>query len=226
MSVEKGEFIALLGPSDSGKTTLLRCSWTLDLDRNQGRIEFFNKDTSEDNKKFLRDHLFVFQEFNLIENLFTINNVLTGLLHSSNKLLSMLYLFDKNQKLLALSALDRVGLLKNAHTRVSHLSGGQKQRVGIARAIVKKPILLLADEPVASLDPVKSIEIMSLLRNLSKELGITVICSLHQVNLALEFSDRIIGLADGKIVLNSHPGWVSKVKIQKIYSRNLNGLSF
>ena len=162
----------------------------------------------------------------MIENLSTINNVLTGLLHSSNKLLSMLYLFDKNQKLLALSALDRVGLLKKAHTRVSHLSGGQKQRVGIARAIVKKPILLLADEPVASLDPVKSIEIMSLLRNLSKELGITVICSLHQVNLALEFSDRIIGLADGKIVLNSHPDWVNKEKIQKIYSRNINGLSF
>ncbi len=228
LSVEKGEFVVLLGPSGSGKTTLLRCIvGLLDWDKNHGRIEFFNKDTSEDNKKNLRNHLgFVFQEFNLIENLSTINNVLTGLLHSSNKLLSMLYLFDKNQKLLALNALDRVGLLNKAHTRVSHLSGGQKQRVGIARAIVKKPILLLADEPVASLDPVKSIEIMSLLRNLSKELGITVICSLHQVNLALEFSDRIIGLADGKIVLNSHPDWVSKVKIQKIYSRNLNGLSF
>ena len=200
MSVEEGQFIVLLGPSGSGKTTLLRCIvGLLDLDKDHGKIEFFNKVKNEDNKKFLRDHIgVIFQDFNLIENLSSINNVLTGLLHSSNKLLSMLYLFDKNQKLLALSALDRVGLLDKAHTRVSHLSGGQKQRVGIARAIVKKPILLLADEPVASLDPIKSIEIMSLLRNLSKELGITVICSLHQVNLALKFSDRIIGLANGK----------------------------
>ena len=152
--------------------------------------------------------------------------MLTGLLYSSNKFLSFFYLFNKQQKIMALDALDRVGLLEKAHTRVSHLSGGQKQRVGIARAIVKRPILLLADEPVASLDPFKSIEIMSLLRNLSKELGITVICSLHQVNLALEFSDRIIGLANGKIVLNSHTKEVDKTQIQKIYSENLSGLLF
>lgn len=228
LSVEKGEFVVLLGPSGCGKTTLLRCiNGLVELDKNGGKIEFIGRDTYEDNKKFLRNHLgVIFQDFNLIENLSALNNVLTGLLHSSNKFLSMLYLFNKNQKLLALSVLNRVGLLEKAHTRVSNLSGGQKQRVGIARALVKKPILLLADEPVASLDPVKSIEIMSLLRNLSKEFGITVICSLHQVNLALEFSDRIIGLADGKVVLNSHPNKVSKVKIQKMYSGNLNGVSF
>ena len=136
--LKKVSLVVLLGPSGSGKTTLLRCIVDfLDLDKNHGKIEFFNKDTSEDNKKFLRDHIgVVFQEFNLIENLSSINNVLTGLLHSSNKLLSMLYLFDKNQKLLALSALDRVGLLDKAYTRVSHLSGGQTES-RYCKAIVK-----------------------------------------------------------------------------------------
>jgi len=228
LSVKKGEFVVLLGPSGSGKSTLLRCiNGLLELDKNNGKIEFCKKNTNEDNKKKLRHHLgVVFQDFNLIENLSVLNNVLTGLLYSSNKILSILYLFKRHQKIIALDALHRVGLLEKAHVRVSHLSGGQKQRVGIARAIVKKPLLLLADEPVASLDPINSIEIMSLLQNLSKELGITVICSLHQVNLALEFSDRIIGLSNGKIVLNCNTKEANRSKIEKIYSKNLNGLSF
>mgnify|MGYP000979700096 CR=1 FL=1 len=224
--VKKGEFVVLLGPSGSGKTTLIKCINGL-LEPDVGQIKFCGKEANDKSKKILRNNLgVVFQEFNLIENLSSLNNVLTGLLCYSNKFLSMMYLFKKKHKLKALESLDRVGLLQKAHTRVSNLSGGQKQRIGIARAIVKKPDLLLVDEPVASLDPIKSSEIMSLLLKLSKELGITVVCSLHQVNLALAYSDRIVGLANGKIVLNSETGKIDKSKIEEMYSGNLQGLSF
>ena len=155
----------------------------------------------------------VFQDFNLVDNLSSINNVLSGLLFSSNKLLSSLFFFDRKQKLQALECLEQVGILDKAYARVSTLSGGQKQRVGIARAIVKKPKLLLADEPVASLDPVIAYDIMSLLRDLSKRFGITVVCSLHQVDLALEFADRIVGLSEGKIMINIQITFLSNIKI-------------
>ena len=126
----------------------------------------------------------------------------------------------------ALDVLDRVGLLEKSHSRVSTLSGGQKQRVGIARAIVKKPGLLLADEPVASLDPVISRIIMKLLRNLSKEFGVTVVCSLHQVDLALEFADRIIALANGKMLVDVENMGINQSKIQDVYSGKTLGLTF
>ena len=126
----------------------------------------------------------IFQEFNLINNLSAINNVLTGLLNSESSIMSLLYLFNKEQKLEALKALDTVGLLHKAYDRADQLSGGQRQRVGIARAIIKKPILLLADEPVSSLDPKSANLILSLLSKINKELKITIICNLHQIDLA------------------------------------------
>lgn len=225
LSVKKGEFVVLLGPSGSGKTSLIRCINGLN-EPDSGQIKFFGKDINHKSKKYIRDNLgVVFQEFNLIENLSSLNNVLAGLLCYSNKFLSILYLFNEKQKLKALDSLDRVGLIEKSHTRVSNLSGGQKQRVGIARAIVKKPALLLVDEPVASLDPISSDEIMSLLFRLSKELGITVVCSLHQVNLALTYSDRIIGMANGKILLNSQTTNIDMTKVDDVYSKNLQGLS-
>lgn len=225
LSVRKGDFVVLLGPSGSGKTSLIRCINGL-LEPDSGQIKFCGKDINHKGKKYIRDNLgVVFQEFNLIENLSSLNNVLAGLLCYSNKLLSIMYLFNEKQKLKALESLDRVGLIEKSHTRVSNLSGGQKQRVGIARAIVKKPALLLVDEPVASLDPISSAEIMSLLFRLSKELGITVVCSLHQVNLALEYSDRIIGMANGKILLNSQTANIDMSKLNDVYSKNLQGLS-
>ena len=177
-------------------------------------------------EKVLRKQMgVVFQDFNLVENLSCINNVLSGLLFSSNKLLSSLF-FTKKQKLQALECLEQVGILEKAYTRVSTLSGGQKQRVGIARAIVKKPKLLLADEPVASLDPVIAHDIMTLLRKLSIKFGITVVCSLHQVDLALEFADRIVGLSDGKIVIDSKPEKIKIDEIRTMYSGKTKGLTF
>jgi phosphonate transport system ATP-binding protein len=168
----------------------------------------------------------VFQDFNLVNNLSSLNNVLTGLLDSSNKLMSMFYLFSREQKLQALGCLERVGLLDKAYARADQLSGGQKQRVGIARAIVKKPALLLADEPVASLDPMIAYTIMSLIRDIGNEIGITVICNLHQVDLALKFSDRIVGLSRGRIVLDVATQDVDDAYIRNIYRGHDRGLLF
>ena len=153
LKVNKGEFLSILGPSGSGKTTLLRSINGLE-NINSGEIFF---ESEKINKIYLPEVQkktgMIFQEFNLVNNLSAINNVLTGLLNSSSKFLSMFYLFTKEQKLQALKALETVGLLDKAYNRADELSGGQRQRVGIARAIIKKPTLLLAEEPVASLDP-------------------------------------------------------------------------
>ena len=166
----------------------------------------------------------IFQEFNLVNNLSAINNVLTGLLNSSSKFLSMFYLFTKEQKLEALKALETVGLLNKSYNRADELSGGQRQRVGIARAIIKKPTLLLADEPVASLDPKAADIIMSLLKKINQQFNITVICNLHQVELASQYSDRIVGLLDGEILFNEQAKNVDKFTIKKYIDKMQNNI--
>jgi phosphonate transport system ATP-binding protein len=217
LKVKKGEFISILGPSGSGKTTLLRSLNGLET-IDSGEILFDdNKITKETLPDVRKKTGMIFQEFNLINNISSINNVLTGLLNSSSKFLSMFYLFTKEQKLQALQALDTVGLLKKSYSRVDELSGGQRQRVGIARAIIKKPWLLLADEPVASLDPKAALSIMKLLKKVNKDFNITVICNLHQTNLALEFSDRIIGLTNGSIIFDQKPTSINQ-DINKLYN--------
>jgi phosphonate transport system ATP-binding protein len=159
----------------------------------------------------------IFQEFNLVNNLSAINNVLSGLLNSSSKFLSLFYLFSKNQKIQALKSLDTVGLLEKSYNRSDELSGGQRQRVGIARAIIKKPLLLLADEPVASLDPKAANVILSLLKKINNEFGTTILCNLHQVELAKKYSDRIVGLLDGKIIFDEKSNAINKSTLEKIY---------
>ena len=217
LKINKGEFVSILGPSGSGKTTLLRSI--------NGLENIDNGEIFLDNKKIDRIYLpevqkktgMIFQEFNLVNNLSTINNVLSGLLNSSSKLLSMFYLFTREQKLEALQSLETVDLLDKAYSRADELSGGQRQRVGIARAIIKKPLLLLADEPVASLDPKASNLIMSLLKKINKEFNITILCNLHQIELATQYSDRIVGLLDGAIMFDESTQNINKANINKIY---------
>ena len=215
--VKRGEFISILGPSGSGKTTLLRSINGLEPIENGEVIFNNNKITKENLTDVQRKTGMIFQEFNLVNNLSSINNVLTGLLNSSSKFLSMLYLFTKEQKLEALQSLKTVGLLDKSYSRVDELSGGQRQRIGIARAIIKKPILLLADEPVASLDPKAALSTMRLLKKINKDFNITILCNLHQTNLAMEFSDRVIGLSDGSIVFDEEAKFLEK-NINKLYS--------
>ena len=215
--VQKGEFISILGPSGSGKTTLLRSLNGLET-IDSGEVIFDNnKITKETLPDVRRKTGMIFQEFNLVNNISTINNVLTGVLNSSSKFLSMLYLFTKEQKLQALQALDTVGLLDKSYNRADELSGGQRQRVGIARAIIKKPLLLLADEPVASLDPNAALSTMKLLKKINTDFNITILCNLHQTDLAMRFSDRIIGLSDGSIVFDQKPKLITK-DINKLYN--------
>ena len=217
LKVKKGEFLSILGPSGSGKTTLLRSINGLESIDN-GKISFENEKINKVNLPEIQKKTgMIFQEFNLVNNLSAINNVLTGLLNSSSKFLSMFYLFTKEQKLEALKALETVGLLNKAYERVDELSGGQRQRIGIARAIIKRPKLLLADEPVASLDPKAANLIMSLLKKINKEFEITVICNLHQVELASKYSDRIVGLLEGEIMFDKTASNVNKTAISEIY---------
>jgi len=218
LKVNKGEFVSILGPSGSGKTTLLRSINGLE-NIDSGEIFLDNKKIDKIYLSKVREKTgMIFQEFNLVNNLSTINNVLSGLLNSSSKFLSMFYLFTREQKLKALQSLETVELLDKAYNRADKLSGGQRQRVGIARAIIKKPLLLLADEPVASLDPKASNLIMSLLKKINKEFNITILCNLHQIELATQYSDRIVGLLDGAIKFDESTQNINKANINKIYT--------
>ena len=217
LNVKRGEFVSILGPSGSGKTTLLRSINGLESIENGEIIFDKNKIDPKNLSDVQRKTGMIFQEFNLVNNLSSINNVLSGLLNSSSKFLSMFYLFTRDQKINALKALDTVGLLEKSYNRVDELSGGQRQRVGIARAIIKKPILLLADEPVASLDPKAALATMQLLKKINKEFNITILCNLHQIELASKFSDRIIGLSNGSIVFDDTANSLDK-NINKLYS--------
>jgi len=217
LDLKAGEFVIILGPSGSGKTTLLRTVNGL-VRQSSGEVVFEDKVVTDKNLSEIRRNIgMIFQHFNLVGNLSALNNVLTGLLGTKRSLSSLFYLFDRKQKTLALEALDNVGLLSRAFARADRLSGGQQQRVGIARAIVKHPLLLLADEPVASLDPKISYQVLSLLKDISVRYGITVLCNLHQVDLALNFADRIIGLSDGKLVMDKPVNEVDGEYIQQIY---------
>ena len=218
LKINKGEFVSILGPSGSGKTTLLRTINGLETSSG-GEIYFDNKEVNKDNISEVQKKTgMIFQEFNLVNNLSAINNVLTGLLNSSNKFLSLFYLFSKKQKIEALRSLETVGLLEKSYSRSDELSGGQRQRVGIARAIIKKPLLLLADEPVASLDPKSSNLILSLLKKINQEFGTTILCNLHQVDLAKKYSDRVVGLIDGKITFDEKSSNINETYLKEIYN--------
>jgi phosphonate transport system ATP-binding protein len=224
--LKRGEFNVILGPSGSGKTTLLRTINHL-VEPSSGNVVIDGTAINQVNKDEVRAKIsMVFQNFNLIGNLSAQNNVLTGLLSKKSPISNLFYLFNRQQKLLALEALDQVGLLSKAFARADQLSGGQQQRVGIARAIVKKPLLMLADEPVASLDPMISFQVLSLLKKISLSQGITILCNLHQVDLALRFADRIIGLAEGRIVMDKSVEDVDGEYIQNIYKGHNQGLFF
>jgi phosphonate transport system ATP-binding protein len=161
----------------------------------------------------------VFQQFNLVNRLSVMTNVLTGRLSYRSWLGSMLYLFRNEDIEIAKDALHRVDLIDKAWERADKLSGGQQQRVGIARALAQQPKVILADEPVASLDPVSSEEIMGLLREICDRDGITVIVNLHQVELARRFADRIIGMSSGKIVFDGCTQQMTQSTLRTIYQR-------
>jgi len=217
--IQTGSFTVILGPSGAGKSTLLRLMNGLETPTN-GKISIANNVICPRNVRKVRTNVaMVFQQFNLVNRLSVMTNVLTGRLAYRSWLSSAFYLFRKEDLDIAREALSRVGLTEKAWERADKLSGGQQQRVGIARALAQRPKVILADEPVASLDPVTSEEIMSLLREICEREGITVVVNLHQVDLARRFADRIIGMSSGKIVFDGHPQQMSQPELHTIYHR-------
>lgn len=202
-SVEPGEFLVVIGLSGSGKSTLLRCTNRL-IEPTAGSIVWDGVDITAADPTTLRTIRrrigMIFQHFNLVKRLSVINNVLSGRLGYLDTWKSMLYRFSRSDRDNAFRALERVGLTEQAYKRASELSGGQQQRVGIARALMQEPEIILADEPVASLDPVLAHTILGYLERLNKEDGITVICSLHYLDLVQRYATRVIGLRDGRVV--------------------------
>lgn len=200
LSVHPGECIALLGPSGAGKTTLIRCM-SGQLPPDSGHVLLDGQDVLSMRRSTRRRIAVVFQQFNLVGRLDATDNVLAGRLGHMSAWRVMLRRFDSNDQLLALQCLERVGMLEHASQRADTLSGGQQQRVAIARALAQRPKVILADEPIASLDPVNGEAILDLLRDIARTEGVAVVCSLHQLEFAREWADRIVGMApDGAVV--------------------------
>jgi len=201
--VKAGEFVALLGSSGAGKTTLFRCLTRL-IEADSGAIIIAGKAVENirgaELRVVRREIGLIFQQFNLVRRITALENVLGGRLAYIPTWRILLKSFSRADRQLGLAALDRVGLLAQAYQRADSLSGGQQQRVAIARVLAQQSRIVLADEPVASLDPESAAIVLKTLREIAHERNIAVICSLHQVNLAIEYADRVIGIKDGKIV--------------------------
>ncbi|MBP1968510.1 phosphonate transport system ATP-binding protein [Virgibacillus natechei] len=220
LTFKQGELVSIIGPSGAGKSTFLRSINCLNKPTS-GEVLFQNQNITRANGKKLRlirrQIGMVFQDFNLIKRSSTIRNVLHGRLGYMSSLKGGIGRFSEYDVHEGLAILKRVGLEDHAFKRADELSGGQQQRVGIARAIAQKPSLILADEPIASLDPSSSNNVMNYLKKISEEDGITTIVNLHQVDFAKHFAHRIIGIKAGEVVFDGRPNELSNLMIDDIY---------
>jgi phosphonate transport system ATP-binding protein len=222
IEVAAGEFLVILGPSGAGKSTLLRCINRL-VDPTEGQV-FHNGVEITGNRGSLRavrrQFGMVFQQFNLVKRLSVLTNVLTGRLGYRSVWRSLVYSFPESDKRIAIECLARVNMEHKAFQRADTLSGGEQQRVAIARALAQQPMVILADEPVASLDPKIARQVLGYLREVAKELGITVLCNLHQVDYAREFAERVIGMSRGSVVFEGGAAQLSDEVLHRIYYRD------
>jgi len=212
IEIDSGEFVVVLGPSGAGKSTLLRILNGL-TEPTAGTVEIGDSPVSDSGSEVGM----VFQMHYLIESMSAYRNALTGALGRTDDLRSILTLNDRDDKREALGALETVGLLQEAEQRAGSMSGGQKQRVGIARALVQNPSLLLADEPVSSLDPKAARDVMGYMKQAASERDLTTLASLHQVNIAREFGDRFIGIRDGSVVFDGDREELSMEVVDDLY---------
>ncbi len=221
-SVEQGEFLAVIGLSGSGKSTLLRCINRL-IEPTEGQVIWNGVDVTSANQSELRlirrKIGMVFQHFNLVERSQVITNVLSGRLGYVNPALSLINRFPESDTEAALKQLERVEIADQAYKRADELSGGQQQRVGIARAMVQEPEMILADEPVASLDPVLAHSIMQYLEKINQQDGVTVLCSLHFLDLVHRYANRAIALNEGKLMFDGAPQAIDDEKFKEIYGK-------
>jgi len=224
LEIPEGDFVIIVGMSGAGKSTLLRTINNL-VEPTEGDVIVDSRNVTNASKKELKvirsDIGMIFQTFNLVNRSSVLKNVLTGRLSQVSTLRSIFGLWPKEDKDIAFESLNKVEILEKAYVRGSNLSGGQQQRVGIARALSQKPKVMLADEPVASLDPITSRVVMNYLKKINTELGITTIVNLHFLDLAKEFGDRLIGLRDGKLVFDGNVDDVSDEDFENIYGRSI-----
>jgi phosphonate transport system ATP-binding protein len=228
LEIHPGEFIVIAGVSGSGKSTLLRCVNRLaENDRAQitGSVIFDSTDVLKASAKQLRQlrsHIgFIFQEYNVVERLPILINVLTGTLSTTGFWASQFGIFKEENKTLAHQALVRVGIDQHRHSdRASNLSGGQKQRVGIARALLQRPRIILADEPVASLDPITANLVMNIFKKINEEEGITTLINLHDPVLTFKYGKRIVGMKQGKLIYDKPIEAINRATFEEdIYGR-------
>lgn len=223
LEIPDGQFVSIIGLSGSGKSTLLRCINRL-IDPTAGRIIWNGLDitaAADDELRQIRRRIgMIFQQFNLVKRSSVLTNVMAGRLGYINPVYSLFNYFPAQEKERALAALERVGIAEKAYNRASALSGGQQQRVGIARSLMQEPEMMLADEPVASLDPATSHSVMKYLELLNKEDGLTILCSLHFLSLARAYSDRVIALKDGKVEFDGLPQAIDNDRFKMIYGED------
>jgi phosphonate transport system ATP-binding protein len=224
IEIGDGEFVAIIGLSGAGKSTLLRSINKMQTITN-GEIYIDGVDVASLKGKKLRNFRknigMIFQSFNLVKRMSVFNNVLTGRVAYHSTLRALFGLFPKEDKLIALEALETMGILEKAFVRADKLSGGQQQRVALARALTQKPKVILADEPVASLDPITTVQVMDDFARINKDLGITIVANMHHVDLALKYAKRIIGIKAGEIVYDGPSDGITKKTLKTIYGRAL-----
>lgn len=224
IEIGDGEFVAIIGLSGAGKSTLLRSINKMQTITG-GEIYIDGVDiVSLKGKKlreFRRNIGMIFQSFNLVKRMSVFNNVLTGRVAYHSTLRALFGLFPKEDKMIALEALETMGILEKAFVRADKLSGGQQQRVALARALTQKPKVILADEPVASLDPITTVQVMDDFARINKDLGITIVANMHHVDLALKYAKRIIGIKAGQIVYDGPSEGINKKILKNIYGRDL-----
>lgn len=219
LTVERGEIVAILGSSGAGKSSLLRCMNGL-VEFAGGSIHIDGLPVGKKRKELRHIHTrvgMIFQQFNLVKRITVLENVLCGSLARNHVLPSIFKFYYKADIELAVSCLERVGMKEHMHNRADRLSGGQQQRVAIARTLIQQPTVLLADEPVASLDPNSSAQVMGILRELNKQDGITVVVNLHDIHLARTYADRIVGINRGQIVVDKLSKLFNETDLKRIY---------
>ena len=220
LSIAEGSFVGVIGRSGAGKSTLLRMINRL-AEPSAGRIAFRGRDVTSlrgaELRRWRRDAAMIFQQFNLVGRLDVMTNVLLGRLNHAGAARAMLGLWSDMDRALAISALEQFDMASLAAQRTETLSGGQQQRVAIARALVQDPRIILADEPIASLDPRNTRLVMDALRSINRQHGITVVCNLHALDIARSYCDRLVGMAAGRIAFDGRPDELSEIAARDLY---------
>ncbi|WP_054740467.1 phosphonate ABC transporter ATP-binding protein [Cellulosilyticum ruminicola] len=226
LKIEQGEFVAIIGLSGAGKSTLIR-SINKMISVTDGTLVVNGENISnlkgKSLRRFRRQIGMIFQSFNLVPRTTAIQNVLTAKVSDMPFWRVLLGIFTKKEQIEALEALDREGILDKAYMRVDQLSGGQQQRVALARTLLQKPQIILADEPVASLDPITAVQVMEDFKRINREDNITVIINIHHIDMALKYVDRIVGIKAGRIVFDGKASEVNQAVLDCIYGEEKEG---